>query len=117
MLQRFFVCVVLIKCATGKLVEETSVQFIADYFAYKRIHVVTTFTCFSRGIYVSMGSLYRSQFRRDTPHLLAMQQNQDMLSIGSVPRISGSLGRINITERSANILNTEIKLLHVSNIW
>jgi hypothetical protein len=58
-LQRFFVCVALMQCANGRLVEEASAQFIADYFAYKHIHVLATFTCSRHGTYTSMSSLYR----------------------------------------------------------
>jgi hypothetical protein len=86
-LQRFFLCAVLIQCANGRLVEETSVQLIADYFAYKCIHVVTAFTCSRHGTYTSMGSLYRLWFQREIPRLLAMRQNQAKPSVHPLSRI------------------------------
>jgi hypothetical protein len=61
-LQRFFVLVVLMQCEHARLVEE---DFIADYFAYKRIHVLTTFTCSKHGMYIL-------QFRKNDPHLPAL---------------------------------------------
>ncbi|KDR23341.1 hypothetical protein L798_05302 [Zootermopsis nevadensis] len=47
MLKEPFVFVMLIYCAAESLDGETSVQFIADYFAYKGAHMITTFTCSS----------------------------------------------------------------------
>jgi hypothetical protein len=50
MLKHFFASAVLLYCAAESRLEEPSLQFVAEYFAYKGTHVITTFACSSRGI-------------------------------------------------------------------
>jgi hypothetical protein len=71
MLQNMLIFVILKYCAAGS-VEETPVQFVADYFAYKGTRMVTTFACSSRGtlVHLSLTTCTYTQFKKEIIYLL-----------------------------------------------